>query len=541
MVAKSIIDVDVNDERFKAFSALFDKYSAQLAKQPAAWKALNKDVKGTGGGFDRIAAALLAQNELTRREAADQKRLRQETDHTARSWLGMAKSTKEVAGNIGRATLSLLKWGTITGVFSGLLGAGGLFGIDRLALAAAGGRRSSLGLGIGFGEQKAFDVNYGRIVDSGSFLSGVNEALHDASKRYTLYGAGLSESDIKGRGTAQVGQATLLALKKLADATPDALLAQVHGARGVGQFFGLEAFQRLKATSGSELSGLNGRFGPDSKSMAVSDSVLRQWQDFTTQMSRAGGQIEATFIKGLVRIEPGLEKLSVSFEKVVRAFLASDTLQVWLGKLDQGIQQFARDIGTDEFQARVKAFVDGIGKIASAIEGFVSWVGTYTPQSINLTGQQDPRRPQVSFSDIGDFFSRAASGPSANNPGNLRIPNSSVGFQQFASPEAGLRAMARQLRLYQNRDHLDTIEGIVNKYAPASENDVKSYVGDVAKRTGFGAGQHLDLNDNATLGALIAAMTKHENARNSYSPKAVVEIINNTGGNAIPIVNQVAQ
>lgn len=539
MVAKSIIDIDVNDERFKAFSALFDKYSAQLAKQPAAWKALNKDVKDAGGGFDRVAAALLAQNELTRREAADQKRLRQETDHTARSWLGMAKSTKEVAHNIGRATLSLLKWGTITGVFSGLLGAGGLFGIDRLALAAAGGRRSSLGLGIGFGEQKAFDVNYGRLVDTGSFLSSVNEALHDVSKRYTLYGAGLGEGDLAGRNSAQVGSALLPALKRLADQTPDAQLAQVLKARGLDQFIGLQDFQRLKATSGSEIAGLAGAYGRDRGSIGVNDGVLRQWQDFTTQMSRAGGQIEATFIKGLVRIEPGLEKLSVSFEKVVRAFLASDTLQVWLGKLDIGIEKFATYIGTDEFQSNVKAFVEGIGTVAKAVLRVARWlVPNETPAGAQYDSMGAPIAPTAPGAKF-DFLGSPIE--DRHNPGNLRRPGQTKGFASFASDEAGLRAMARQLRLYQNRDHLDTIEGIVNKYAPASENDVKSYVGDVAKRTGFGANQRLDLNDNATLAALIAAMTKHENARNNYSPKAVVEIINNTGGNAIPIVNQVAQ
>ena len=224
-------------------------------------------------------------------------------------------------------------------------------------------------------------------------------------------------------------------------------------------------------------------------------------------------------------------------------------LEQWLGVLDDGIERFAKYIGTDDFQADVKGFVDGIGTIARAVVKVAAWLSPSVPESNASGSRLFSNKPLLDLGPLGtidpkfapgSFLDRATRGP-INNPGNLRIPGSSVGFQQFPTVEAGLQAMARQLRLYQNRDHLDTISGIINKYAPASENDVRSYVGDVAKRTGFGADQHLNLNDPQTLSQLIAAMTKHENGKSNYSPKTVVEIINNTGGNAIPIVNQVAQ
>jgi hypothetical protein len=40
-----------------------------------------------------------------------------------------------------------------------------LFGINRMAEGVASGRRSSMGLGIGYGEQKAFQNAFGRFVD----------------------------------------------------------------------------------------------------------------------------------------------------------------------------------------------------------------------------------------------------------------------------------------------------------------------------------------------------------------------------------------
>jgi hypothetical protein len=39
----------------------------------------------------------------------------------------------------------------------------------------------------------------------------------------------------------------------------------------------------------------------------------------------------------------------------------------------------------------------------------------------------------------------------------------------------------------------------------------------------------------------MAAMTKHENAKNNYAPGTIVTILNNTGGNAVVSTSQVAQ
>ena len=90
-------------------------------------------------------------------------------------------------------------------------------------------------------------------------------------------------------------------------------------------------------------------------------------------------------------------------------------------------------------------------------------------------------------------------------------------------------------------DHLDTVEGIVSKYAPPNENDTRAYVGDVSKKTGFAPGQHLDLSNQATLAALVAAMVSHEQRAGNYDKfkdaKVVVEVLNATGGNATISVN----
>lgn len=108
-----------------------------------------------------------------------------------------------------------------------------------------------------------------------------------------------------------------------------------------------------------------------------------------------------------------------------------------------------------------------------------------------------------------------------NNPGNLRswgrrpIVN---GFASFDSPAAGLSAMANQLAGYQDVRGIDTIEGIVNRWAPAGDgNNVPSYIADLSRRTGFKPGQHLDMHSPGQLATLMRGMVSHEQGQDPFS------------------------
>ena len=60
-------------------------------------------------------------------------------------------------------------------------------------------------------------------------------------------------------------------------------------------------------------------------------------------------------------------------------------------------------------------------------------------------------------------------------------------FCQFKSLEYGWRAAFYLLtRTYYHKYRLYTIRGIVSKWAPASENDTRAYIGNVSRLTGIG-------------------------------------------------------
>lgn len=75
-----------------------------------------------------------------------------------------------------------------------------------------------------------------------------------------------------------------------------------------------------------------------------------------------------------------------------------------------------------------------------------------------------------------------------NNPGNLKYVGQggatlgAGGFAKFDTPEAGYQALLEQIKLDQGRGL--TLAQFVNKYAPSSENDTKTYVSQIVDALG---------------------------------------------------------
>jgi hypothetical protein len=112
-----------------------------------------------------------------------------------------------------------------------------------------------------------------------------------------------------------------------------------------------------------------------------------------------------------------------------------------------------------------------------------------------------------------------------NNPGNIEYtgtqwkgldnPASDGRFMRFIAPEWGIRALARTLDTYHNTHGIDTVRGIINRWAPSFENNTGSYIGHVAQSVGVSADQPFDVN--AKMPQLVRAIIQHENGEQPYS------------------------
>lgn len=107
------------------------------------------------------------------------------------------------------------------------------------------------------------------------------------------------------------------------------------------------------------------------------------------------------------------------------------------------------------------------------------------------------------------------------NPGNIRQsrvrykgevrPSRDPAFKQFESLAWGYRAIFVLLDTYRVRYRLDTVRGMVSRWAPPSENHTEVYIRAVAEAVGIPADRPLDTRDRTTMLRMAAAISRVEN------------------------------
>jgi hypothetical protein len=113
------------------------------------------------------------------------------------------------------------------------------------------------------------------------------------------------------------------------------------------------------------------------------------------------------------------------------------------------------------------------------------------------------------------------------NPGNIRgsgtrwqgeVGRDDKGFVIFATDELGLRACARVLINYHRKYELNTVSGIIHRWAPPVENNSQAYVAAVCADMCVGPQVPLNVEDPKVLADLVRAIVKHENGKQPYTP-----------------------
>lgn len=119
-----------------------------------------------------------------------------------------------------------------------------------------------------------------------------------------------------------------------------------------------------------------------------------------------------------------------------------------------------------------------------------------------------------------------------NNPGNIRhgehwqglaAVQSDKDFCVFDYPKYGIRALAIILKNYEKKYGLNTIQKIINRYAPPNENDTDSYIESVAGQLGVGIDDKIDINDKTTMLVLVKAIIRHENGEQPYDNETLLK------------------
>lgn len=393
-MARSVLEIDVKDEQFKAFHASFEKYNTELAQQPGVWKMVGKEGKSVEAGFKVMTAALLAQADMSRRVASNENEIAKAAKVSSVAWgsirkdaAAVAHSVRTISIGIRSSTTDFLKWSGIVGGITALAGIGGsLWGLDRLAATAGSGRRASSGLGLSYGQHAAFEMTYNRAFNAGGFLGGVSEGRGNPSSgaAQALYALGVDPS----QGSAsKTSSAALDKIRALLKDTPDDLIGILPQSHRLGDLgLGTEDLRRIKGMSDKEYDQYKSENTRRQGLFGLDDPTAKAWQDFGNKVEESWKKVETSFIKGLVGLTPELNKLSDAFSGFVTDFIGSETFKGVIATISTGLKEFAKYIGDGQFKKDLKSFVDDFTAVTKAIGSGLRLLGILPSEETGTGG-----------------------------------------------------------------------------------------------------------------------------------------------------------
>jgi hypothetical protein len=120
----------------------------------------------------------------------------------------------------------------------------------------------------------------------------------------------------------------------------------------------------------------------------------------------------------------------------------------------------------------------------------------------------NPQTQQMEYSNEAAVTNPGApAGVRNNNPGAM-MPGGKLA--QYPDMQTGLQALDVNLASY-GKQGVNTISGVISKWAPPNENDTQAYIKDVSQRLGIPANQKIDLSNPLQRQALSTAIALHEN------------------------------
>jgi len=560
MATKSVIDIEIHDEAFKEFAALFEKYQSQLGKMPGQWGKVGSATQQSAKGFDsavkNLVQAATAMSNIYAAQtkvSAEQSKINKIAKDTQRTFENIGKTTANIGKSVASTTLNLLRWSGI-GLAAGLLGgAGGLFGLTSFAANIGDLRRQSQGLGVSSAELRAARVGYGRYADVDPLLGSLSAAQTDVTKQWAFGANRLNPNQSAAELLPQLLRRAGEVYKQGPAATAQQRL-QAQGLDVLG--ITVETARRMAQITEKEQKDAEEKYQRDLKSFDVIDETLKKWQEFSVTINEAGEKIKTTFINGLAPLAEPLSHLADSFSDLVASFLKNPDLPKWINVFGQKIEEFAKYLGGDQIKKDVDKFIENVSAMAETMQGFLEFVGKFMPSKSATQENREYYKPggeadqlellknkqkdqsgswlRYFWNPSGNQSNAATLAERNNNPGNLRFigqpgaVKGEGGFAKFATQQEGFLAMANQLKSYgagtsaaAGYKKLQTLEEIISTWAPPNENNTEAYINFISKKTGIGRNQQIDMSDPKTLSDIMAAMAWLEKGGPSASSEEI--------------------
>ena len=374
MATKSVIQIELDDAPWKNFQKEFKAHTELLNKLPGQWGAVGKSISGLSGAAGRFTASIAkAATEFKKADTSSGKLLvaLRSADKVTTS---LARNTFNLARNLAEATKSLLSWGALTGLISGVLGAGGLFGITRMNQGVAERSGEAKRTNSTYNGSAAVDVAYGALADTNAMMEKINESKQSGGvDLMKLERYGLKTSDWKDqKDTSKIVYPLLAALQKMQQTAPE----------GIKKYFaetfasGFMTFPQLTGLGNeTKLDSMRELEGKARKDTYISPQNQANAAEFLRIMKLQSESLTTIFMNAVGgKLNKPLEHLGASFVNLIRKGVNSKEVEGLINATAKGVDQFASYLESGKFSSDLKDFVTGIQQFADRLFGIGQWI-----------------------------------------------------------------------------------------------------------------------------------------------------------------------
>ena len=351
MTVKSVIEIDVLDEKFKAFQASFEKYKKSVDDQSKKWKEVNKTLE-----------------EAEKKQKAFNKALQD----GAQNLKGAVGYTASIASNMASAAMSAAKWLTYSAI-------GGGFGLGGLAAGASSLRREATGLGVTSSQLRAART-YGE-----PYLGGIEGVMSNIQRLQTT----LTEQYKVGILGGNLGKNAFQNLPDILTKAREAVKASggnIDVARaltpGLQYVLNEEQLQTVGNMTPEEFATLISSLRTGASRMNLDDVDYENWRKFWVSLKEAGNVIETSLLKNLETLTPQLKSLATTIANTIDNLLKSDQFAEAMQTINEGIKDFGKYLTSGEAKEDMKTFLEALKILAKAIVGMAEFFGLIKDKSL---------------------------------------------------------------------------------------------------------------------------------------------------------------
>ncbi len=377
MTDRPILRISLDDSELVAFQRKWTKYQEKLAEVAPAWAEVAELHGSTADKFDQMRVAGGLVNSISKEVVTTIHSTAISFSLINDAWTYIYRGGRKFREHIQESTQHLRRWERMTGVFAALVGAGGLYGIGRMAAGATARGREAAGLGTDFGGLSAAQVNWGRLGNVEGMIHGFNQNLLDP-RLPALHALGLDS--VRGMNATDAMAASLPKIKKLLDNTDPRNLANV--VRGYGlDTLGIDTqtarlIQRLPE---SEIDDIIAAQQRNKNPFGLDKTTLEKWAEFTTQMERAGVGIKNALVIGLVPLAGPLGDLSASVVHAVGVLVSTqgDRANRLLTRIGSAFEGFGNWLGSGGVQTALSDFEGKFDLTKKQFDDLNNWFGSH--------------------------------------------------------------------------------------------------------------------------------------------------------------------